>query len=506
MPWYKTGTVSVVLNSNAVTGVGTSFIANCRIGDAFRGPDGRWYEVTNAPSNTSLSIDPPYLGASVSGGSYALAPMQGYVKDSADALRALVNTYGAQLAALGTTGNYDVLPVSKGGTGGTDQATARAGLGLGTTGNYDVLPLIKGGTGATTQAGAQLALGLAVQSSASDVTAGRLMAVGAFGLGGTGIPITEANLNSTRQTQLNIVSAGSLGVLPANINSYVFHWNNPSNGYAYQTCRAVTGGPEYTRYQVAGTWSAWDFRAKGGANTDITELNALTKPLTPAQGGVSDGYIDGLIPTYNSGSSITISAGAAFIPISGKVVRLAAPITLTGISGLTPDVFYYVYLYENAGVATVELSPAAPSAPYFGTARIKNGDASRRFVCALRSGAGGVLYGFQVASSGVILYATNTGAAPFRRLAGGTATTYTVVALSPVVPPTTQSVVVRCTAVGVLANLSVPIAGSTAMVSVDIGSRYQFDFVTDASQNVTYANSGSGGTFFIDVCGYGMER
>lgn len=130
MPWYKAGTVNVTLNSNAVTGVGTAFIANCRVGDAFRGPDGRWYEVTNAPSNTSLSISPAYLGPTASGGSYALAPMQGYVKDSADALRAIVNAYGAQLAALGTTGNYDVLPVTKGGTGGVTPAAARTGLGL----------------------------------------------------------------------------------------------------------------------------------------------------------------------------------------------------------------------------------------------------------------------------------------------------------------------------------------------------------------------------------------
>lgn len=153
MPWYKAGTVSVALNSNAVTGVGTAFIVNCRVGDAFRGPDGRWYEVTNAPSNTSLSIDPPYQGPTVSGGTYALAPMQGYVKDSADALRAIVNTYGAKLAALGTTGNYDILPVSKGGTGGA------------------------------TISDAQAALGLVPQTTTSDATGGRLMLNGAHGWG-----------------------------------------------------------------------------------------------------------------------------------------------------------------------------------------------------------------------------------------------------------------------------------------------------------------------------------
>lgn len=120
MPWYKAGTVSVTQNSNAVIGSGTAFIANSRVGDGFRGPDGGWYEVTNIASDTAMSISPNYQGASNSAGGYALAPLQGYVKESADALRALVNQFGTKLAALGTTGNYETLPVAKGGTGRTD--------------------------------------------------------------------------------------------------------------------------------------------------------------------------------------------------------------------------------------------------------------------------------------------------------------------------------------------------------------------------------------------------
>lgn len=88
MTWYKTGTVAVTSGSNAVIGTGTAFIANARVGDAFRGPDGQWYEVTNIASNTALSIAPNYQGPTVAAGAYSLAPMQGYVKDSADALRA----------------------------------------------------------------------------------------------------------------------------------------------------------------------------------------------------------------------------------------------------------------------------------------------------------------------------------------------------------------------------------------------------------------------------------
>ncbi|MFJ2362439.1 phage tail protein [Pseudomonas sp. NPDC087697] len=101
MPWYKAGTVSVVQNSSTVTGAGTAFAANGRVGDAARLPDGGWYEVTNIASDTTMSIDPPYQGVTKTSGSYALAPMQGYVKDSADALRALINQFGGVLAVLG---------------------------------------------------------------------------------------------------------------------------------------------------------------------------------------------------------------------------------------------------------------------------------------------------------------------------------------------------------------------------------------------------------------------
>lgn len=86
MPWYKAGTVSVTQNSNAVIGVSTAFIANSRVGDAFKGPDGRWYEVVNIASDTALAISPPYAGPTAAGAGYSITPVQGYTKAAADRL------------------------------------------------------------------------------------------------------------------------------------------------------------------------------------------------------------------------------------------------------------------------------------------------------------------------------------------------------------------------------------------------------------------------------------
>ncbi|WP_312537718.1 hypothetical protein [Stutzerimonas nitrititolerans] len=103
MPWYSTGTVAVTANSATVTGTGTAFSANARVGDAFRGPDGRWYEITNIASATVLSIRPNYQGTTASGQAYAIAPMQGYVKESADRLRQLTDLIGGSPWLQATT-------------------------------------------------------------------------------------------------------------------------------------------------------------------------------------------------------------------------------------------------------------------------------------------------------------------------------------------------------------------------------------------------------------------
>ncbi|PHN46031.1 hypothetical protein AO254_13255, partial [Pseudomonas syringae] len=154
MPWYKSGTVSVTQNSNAVIGSNTAFIANSRVGDGFRGPDGGWYEVTNIASNTAMSIAPNYQGATNNSGGYALAPMQGYVKDSADALRALVNQFGSTLAVLGASGTRE----------GVRAALAAAASGnngdiVSLSGLTTALTIEQGGTGRKTAGEAIQALG-----------------------------------------------------------------------------------------------------------------------------------------------------------------------------------------------------------------------------------------------------------------------------------------------------------------------------------------------------------
>lgn len=165
MPWLRSGTVSCTQNSSTVTGANTGFAANARVGDAFLGPDGRWYEVANIASDTVLSIQPSYLGPTVPAGTYALAPMQGYVKDSADALRALVNKFGA----LASSPAINALSSLAGSAGMVPYFNAP-----------DSMATVR------------------MTASPTDSTEGRLLKVGDFGLGGlfSPVPPTGTNLNS----------------------------------------------------------------------------------------------------------------------------------------------------------------------------------------------------------------------------------------------------------------------------------------------------------------------
>lgn len=72
MIWYRNGTVSVTNGNNVVTGVLTAWLSQAKPGDPFNGPDGRRYEVVTVPTDTSLTIFPPYIGSTASGQSYSI--------------------------------------------------------------------------------------------------------------------------------------------------------------------------------------------------------------------------------------------------------------------------------------------------------------------------------------------------------------------------------------------------------------------------------------------------
>lgn len=114
MAWYNVGTVTATLSSATITGAGTTFISNIRVGDGITiAGSTSLHEVTNIISETQLTISPVYPGTTGGGKSYGVVPVQGYTKDLADQVKSLILSYSTlatddginALAALAGTVN-----------------------------------------------------------------------------------------------------------------------------------------------------------------------------------------------------------------------------------------------------------------------------------------------------------------------------------------------------------------------------------------------------------------
>lgn len=231
---------------------------------------------------------------------------------------------------------------------------------------------------------------------------------------------------------------------------------------------------------------------------------ALLRDQT-AGNGVSSGYIQGLQPGYISATSISFNSGAAVIQSTGTVLRSNSVITLSGLTGLSGDTFYYAYLYDNAGTPAVEFSATVPASPFSGgTACSKTGDTSRRFIGAFRTGPAGSIYPFKIAN-GMLWYCAPSNVSPFRVLTAGTALTYTTFSVASVVPPTTKTAIVRGLAVTGTAGLTNSLSAAAYMGLYDPSARYTTDFPLSDDRTMIYIMV-TAGNFTVDILGYGMDR
>lgn len=231
---------------------------------------------------------------------------------------------------------------------------------------------------------------------------------------------------------------------------------------------------------------------------------------------IPPGYIDGLNLVWNSGTSISVTSGSAYIEGAAAVVNVPAALTLAGLS-LSASTWYHVYLYLNAGVPAIECSATAPATAYSGTARSKSGDSSRRYIGSLLTGSSGHIFNFKhINDSGAILYRYKQDDAPFRALSLGDAVVETIVSLAGSIPATAVSAQLR------LFNNTVSIATyystsddstsgppGSSIAAVGAGANAYIHFPVDSAQAITYWNRetpGYGTGAFVDVYGYYFMR
>lgn len=111
--WYDQGTVTVTLNSANVVGSSVvRFQDNVMVGDMFIGPDDREYQVINIPSQTQLTIKPAYSSATGSARPYRIAPIDGHAMDAAKKLTDLINKYASAATLAENAVPSNLLPSS----------------------------------------------------------------------------------------------------------------------------------------------------------------------------------------------------------------------------------------------------------------------------------------------------------------------------------------------------------------------------------------------------------
>lgn len=231
---------------------------------------------------------------------------------------------------------------------------------------------------------------------------------------------------------------------------------------------------------------------------------AIRKSLD--QGAISS---NGLLLSF-LGATLTLSPGVAFIPSLNQLLAVTVALSKS-LSGMTANTWYHIYLFAKAdGSPDFEVVTVAP-AVYFGTARIKTGDNSRRYIGSIRVGASGVLK-FEHHGSQII-YLEDTSAAPFLVLAAGSSTSTATVSAGQVAPVTAHAVsLVALNAVSNgayvrLSNSKGPAAQGGYMSLVAPSSVTATAMPVDGSQAYTYAYDATpSGSTYHRINGYYFER
>ncbi|KUP93872.1 hypothetical protein TRIHO_13640 [Tritonibacter horizontis] len=213
MAWVSTGTVSVTNGSVAVTGSGTNWFGSLQNGWGFVGPDGRTYEILTVNSNTSITLKTAYQGATAGAQTYAAFPTGSQNFDLTAALQALIGNYQGVYDTVGQGRFNNGTEAAPGITFDADRDT---GLRRAAS---NALALVAGGTDQLHLTGG-VATGDAVQIDPLDLTAGKLLRLGALGLGVKADELAPSVLDmDTAPSGFGRIAGSTNGAVPSGVGS-----------------------------------------------------------------------------------------------------------------------------------------------------------------------------------------------------------------------------------------------------------------------------------------------
>ena len=203
---------------------------------------------------------------------------------------------------------FDVLPVSKGGTGTTSAQAERNRLGLGNT--TSALPIANGGTGSTSAANARSALGITPANIGAAPASHTHNYAGSTSAGGAATSANKVNATSLAKVDLNdyrtegtfYYGGGGNGCSnkPSGVDAFGMVVMRSASGYYTQLLNS-TDGRWFFRQYVGSTWSTWNRLYSTNSKPTLSELGAAASSHSHDAGNITSGTL----PVARGGTGVT---------------------------------------------------------------------------------------------------------------------------------------------------------------------------------------------------------
>lgn len=229
-------------------------------------------------------------------------------------------------------------------------------------------------------------------------------------------------------------------------------------------------------------------------------VTALGAPFT------NPGHISGLTVEWISTTSVRVTSGSCYVPATSRIVSKSTDTTIN-LTGLSASTWYYLYAIDTAGSLSFEYVTTVPVI-YYGTAKQKSGDSSRRYIGSFRTDASSNVIRFQ-RQAGLIHWIADTSVSPYRIVNGSAATAITTITLGSaglnIVPALCFRVWAAQLYTGAGSSAKIVMPPSTDVQEISTSRSASSWINLNSSQQFAYRNTTSGGSFFVDLGAYFEE-
>ena len=279
---------------------------------------------------------------------------------------------------------FDVLPVSKGGTGTTSAQAERNRLGLGNT--TGALPIANGGTGSTSAANARSALGITPANIGAAPASHTHNYAGSTSAGGAATSANKVNATSLANVDLNdyrtegtfYYGGGGNGCSnkPSGVDAFGMVVMRSASGYYTQLLHSIDDEWFFRQYG-GGTWTTWNRLYSTNSKPTPSELGAAASSHSHDAGNITSGTLPvarggtgttsaqaernrlglgnttGALPIANGGTGATSASNAANAilgGITGSTHTLSSTAEFFIDDGGVPSRLEYLTMVSDIGV------------------------------------------------------------------------------------------------------------------------------------------------------------